>query len=170
MTRYIVTLIFIYLSCMDTAMGQSHKKDLTINYSKFISLNNFEEIRDIKRLYVFNDSTLVFPAIKTEIMPKNGILINMPKGITNLKNLKELYLVGLFISEFEANMMALTELEKLKFSIPRNVDIDKLIADLRKFKSLKIIDISDSVVDKKQIEKLEKGLPQIKIVDTTFFK
>ncbi|MCX2493029.1 hypothetical protein OQX63_06070 [Pedobacter sp. PF22-3] len=155
---------------MDTAIGQSHQKDLTINYSKFTSLDNFEEIKNIERLYVFNDSTLVFPAIKTEIMPKNGVLVDMPKGITNLKNLKELYLVGLFISAFDANLVALTELEKLKFSIPRNVDIDNMIADLRKFKSLKIIDISDSVVDKKQIEKLEKDLPQIKIVDTTFFK
>lgn len=45
-----------------------------------------------------------------------------------------------------------------------------MMSDLGKFKMLKVVDISDSVIDIKQILKFEKALPNVKIVDNSFFK
>nr|WP_276898444.1 hypothetical protein [Pedobacter kyonggii] len=170
MIRNTLILLTIYMSIMSYAAGQTDQKDLMINYSKFISTNNFENTARIEKIYVFNDSTLIFPVIKGENMPKNGIKVEMPKWIGNCKNLKEFYMVGLFISDLDSNITRLENLEKLKFSIPRNSDVEKIISDLAKFKNLKVLDLSDSVIDKKQLEKFEIGLPQVKVIDSSFFK
>ncbi|MEH3112548.1 hypothetical protein [Pedobacter terrae] len=155
---------------MSSAAGQTDQKDLMINYLKFVSTNNFENADQIEKIYVFNDSTLIFPVINGENMPKNGIKVEIPKWIGDCKNLKEFYMVGLFISDLDSNMMKLDNLEKLKFSIPKNTNVEKIISDLAKFKNLRVLDISDSVIDKKQLEKLEIGLPQVKVIDSSFFK
>ncbi|WP_090980582.1 hypothetical protein [Pedobacter suwonensis] len=155
---------------MNSAAGQADQKDLMINYSKFVSITDFENADQIEKIYVFNESTLVFPVIKGENMPKNGIKVEIPKWIGDCKNLKEFYMVGLFISDLDCNMMKLENLEKLKFSIPKNSNLEKIISDLAKFKDLRVLDISDSVIDKKQLEKLEIGLPQVKVIDSSFFK
>ncbi|SFA41404.1 hypothetical protein SAMN04488511_102314 [Pedobacter suwonensis] len=170
MIRNILTLLTIYLSIMNSAAGQADQKDLMINYSKFVSITDFENADQIEKIYVFNESTLVFPVIKGENMPKNGIKVEIPKWIGDCKNLKEFYMVGLFISDLDCNMMKLENLEKLKFSIPKNSNLEKIISDLAKFKDLRVLDISDSVIDKKQLEKLEIGLPQVKVIDSSFFK
>ena len=57
-----------------------------MTYSKFNALNNFEGAENVERIYIFNDSTLILPVIKTEMMPKNGILVEAPNRITNFKN------------------------------------------------------------------------------------
>ena len=155
---------------MSSAAGQTDQKDLIIDYSKFVSTSHFENASRIEKICVFNASTLIFPVIKGEDMSTNGIKVEMPNWIGTCKNLKEFYMVGLYISNLDISILKLENLEKLKFSIPKNSDVEKMISDLAKFKDLKVLDLSDSVIDKKQLEKFEVGLRKLKIIDTSFFK
>ncbi|KLT64696.1 hypothetical protein [Pedobacter sp. BMA] len=154
---------------MSSAAGQTDQKDLIINYSKFISTNTFENASRIEKIYVYNESILIFPVIKGMDMPTNGIKVEIPKWIGTCKNLKEFYLVGLFISNLDSNILKLESLEKLKFSIHKNSNVEKIISDLAKFEYLKVLDLSDSIIDKKKLAKFEIGLPKVKIIDSGFF-
>ena len=166
--NYLITLFTFYFYFSSFFMNQPNQKDLMLSYSKFISLNDFEQADQIEKLYVFNDSTLIFPVLEKDLMPKNGIIMEVPDWIRKFKNIKELFMVGLYISNLNSHLAKLPKLEKLKFAIPKNSDIEKLIAELSNLKTLKILDLSDSTISENQLKLIQKRLPKIKIINSNF--
>nr|WP_199158759.1 hypothetical protein [Pedobacter sp. ASV2] len=146
-------------------MSQQNNQFLMMNYHQFIEKKDFIDSDKYESIYVFNDSTLIFPVLSGENLPTNGVVFEIPSWINKFKMVKSMAFIGLYIYDIPNEIYTLSHLEELTLSLARNSNIDKVVEKIGRIKTLKRLLINGSALSSTEFELLKSKLPRIKVSD-----
>lgn len=164
----IIYLSLLLLTILNKSMAQNLDKELVVNYKDFPQFEDSLNISNCTTLYIKNDSWLVFPLLNDQIVPENGVIIDIPDWINKFENLSSLNLLNLYVYEFPDEIFLIKHLSTLRVSFPKDCDMDKITSQLKRITSLKVLNISGSAINIRQFKKLKLEIPNIKVFCSEF--
>jgi len=132
-----------------------------------VSLQNSEEkLMNCLGLHIHSPTVLVYPP--KNLMPVDPIYFEIPKRIEYIKKLKFIVMSGVFIIDIPIEITHLQDLEELVFNLSPKSDLQSIVSKLKAFKSLKSVNLSGSVLSKKDKNYLKRNLQDIRVTTELF--
>jgi len=138
-------------------------------YQKWIDTDTKWDIKakDITSLTILNPEGVMI--LRGQEYVINGLTFERLETLKEFINLKELYLVNLFVDDIPESFDQLQNLERLEISFSLNADLEHAIHVISKIKSLKRINVEYSTITLERDEQFTKAMKELGIkVDSMF--
>jgi len=164
---FIFTLIFFY-SCSEKNTRKETEIDLSSKRLTTIPDSVFE-YKNLIKLELGAKEVVFYPPLSElpESDKEKNQIIELPKKISELKLLKVLILNSNDLKSLPNSISELKSLEVLDLALNKNLKINEEIPKLKLLPNLRVLKITDSKFEKKDLETIQKSLgSKVKIVSS----